>query len=81
MLSTVEEYDPNTDKWTQKADMPNPRSGMAAAEFRNKIYLIGGVSGMVGPFVKALKNMTQVVTNGHKKQIFLLPELHLQSVL
>ena len=44
-LSTVEEYDPMTDTWTQKADMPTPRGGaLAISEVGGKIYVMGGSS-------------------------------------
>jgi formylglycine-generating enzyme required for sulfatase activity/N-acetylneuraminic acid mutarotase len=40
-ISTVEVYDPATDKWTTLPDMPTARAP-AAAVFNNKIYVIGG---------------------------------------
>ena len=40
-LPTVEMYDPVTDTWTQKADMPTPRSTRACV-VDGKIYAIGG---------------------------------------
>jgi len=39
---TVEEYDPATDTWTQKADMPTSRWCLATCAFNGKIYAIGG---------------------------------------
>jgi N-acetylneuraminic acid mutarotase len=41
-LSTVEEYDPVTDRWARKADMPGPRVGVTAEVLDGKIYVIGG---------------------------------------
>ena len=41
-LAVVEEYDPATDQWTQKADMPTGRSGMSTSVVNGKIYVIGG---------------------------------------
>jgi RNA polymerase sigma factor (sigma-70 family) len=41
-LSTVEEYDPATDTWTTKADMPTPRLSLATAVVDGRIYVIGG---------------------------------------
>ena len=38
----VEEYDPISNKWTEKADMPTARFGFAAVEVNSKIYCIGG---------------------------------------
>lgn len=34
----VEEYDPKTDIWTRKADMPTGRASPGIAEFDGKIY-------------------------------------------
>jgi N-acetylneuraminic acid mutarotase len=42
MLSTAEEYDPATDTWTRKADMPIGRTGLAASAINGKIYVVGG---------------------------------------
>lgn len=38
----VEEYDPQTDKWTRKADMPTARSELSVSAVNGKIYAIGG---------------------------------------
>jgi len=38
----VLEYDPATDKWTSKKQMPHPADHMALTEYRGKIYLFGG---------------------------------------
>ncbi len=43
-LSTVEMYDPKTDKWKRKADMPTARTGAAASVVDGKIYAIGGTA-------------------------------------
>ena len=41
-LSSVEEYDPATDTWTRKANMPTRRSGLSSTVVNDKIYAIGG---------------------------------------
>jgi RNA polymerase sigma factor (sigma-70 family) len=41
-FSTVEEYDPLTDNWVEKADMPTARYWMSSGEVNGKIYVIGG---------------------------------------
>ena len=41
-ISTVEMYDPKTDTWQRKADMPTKRSGVAVSVVDGKIYAIGG---------------------------------------
>jgi N-acetylneuraminic acid mutarotase len=43
-LSTVEEYDPATDTWIKKADMPTARS-CSTSVVNGKIYAIGGYDG------------------------------------
>jgi N-acetylneuraminic acid mutarotase len=42
-LSTVEEYDPVTNRWTKKANMPTKRVLFATGVVRGKIYAIGGL--------------------------------------
>ena len=42
-LSIVEEYDPATDTWTEKADMPTARSELSTCVVNGKIYAIGGI--------------------------------------
>jgi N-acetylneuraminic acid mutarotase len=44
-LPTVEEYDPATDTWTRKADMPTPRHGLSTSVLDGKIYAISGFDG------------------------------------
>jgi len=41
-LATVEEYDPATDTWTKKIDMPTARDALGVAVVNGKIYAIGG---------------------------------------
>src|SRR2546427_6526525 len=41
-LGVTEEYDPATDRWTRKADLPTPRSGITAAVVKDRIYVFGG---------------------------------------
>jgi N-acetylneuraminic acid mutarotase len=43
-VSTVEEYDPATDKWTKKTDMPTARACLSTCAVNGKIYAIGGFS-------------------------------------
>src|SRR3989442_7877616 len=38
----VLEYDPATDKWTARKQMPHPADHMAVAEYHGKIYVFGG---------------------------------------
>jgi N-acetylneuraminic acid mutarotase len=41
-MSTVEAYDPATDTWTRKADMPSARELLSTSVVGGKIYAIGG---------------------------------------
>ena len=47
-LSLVEEYDPVTNTWTTKADMPVPRGGFASAVVNGLIYALGGGAAGIG---------------------------------
>jgi hypothetical protein len=40
---SVEEYDPATDTWTIKTDLPTPRANLSTVAFNDKIYAIGGM--------------------------------------
>ncbi len=42
--STVDEYNPATDTWTRKADMPTARNYLATVAVDGKIYAIGGTT-------------------------------------
>jgi len=42
VTASVEEYDPEIDTWTKKADMPTARGYFRAATVNGKIYAIGG---------------------------------------
>jgi N-acetylneuraminic acid mutarotase len=53
-LKTLFAYDPKTDVWTQKKDMPTPRRFVAAAVVDGIIYVIGG-GGMGNPVTGAVE--------------------------
>lgn len=46
LMTTNEEYNPETDSWTIKKPMPTPRSNFAIAAVQGKIYCIGGIVGI-----------------------------------
>jgi len=47
-LSTVEVYDPVTDTWTRRADLPSPNGGMGTGVLNGKIYSFGGKATKLG---------------------------------
>jgi N-acetylneuraminic acid mutarotase len=48
-LNTVEAYNPATDSWTTKANLPDTMSGIGLVAAPNgKLYLVGGASGTPG---------------------------------
>ena len=58
-FSKVEVYDPETDTWATRADMPTPRSHMTVSALGGKIYAIGGgariVAGRSGEYFPLLE--------------------------
>ena len=57
-LGTVEEYDPATNTWRERATMPTPRNHAAIGVVNGKIYVIGG---RVGAAFIGLASDTSVV--------------------
>ena len=65
-FSTVEVYDPKTDTWATRADMPTARSHMTVSAFGGKIYAIGGglpPRSRGGPAYLALLEVYDTATN------------------
>jgi len=58
VLSTVEEYDPETNTWRTRAPMPTPRNHTAAGVVDGKIYVIGGRIGAA--FIAASSDLANV---------------------
>ena len=50
-LSSIEVYDPKTNRWTEKTEMPAPKSGHTASVIDGKIYVIGGGFRGNGPYM------------------------------
>lgn len=42
VLGTIEEYDPKTNTWRERAPMPTPRNHVALGAVNGKLYVIGG---------------------------------------
>ena len=49
--SSIEVYDPKTNRWTEKTEMPAPKSGHTASVIDGKIYVIGGGFRGNGPYM------------------------------
>ena len=64
-LSTIEEYDPVADKWTEKADMPTARYVHTSSVVDGKIYVIGGAT--VFSFVSAVEEYDPATDTWTKK--------------
>jgi len=65
-VGTNEMYDPETDTWVFKRDMPTPRSNFGIAVFQNKIYCIGGAGGVnevYNPDTDTWENKTAMPTS------------------
>jgi len=65
-LSTVEEYDPVTDRWTTKANMPTPRFFLATCATNGKIYAMGGY-GNGWKFLQAVEEYDPATDTWSKK--------------
>jgi N-acetylneuraminic acid mutarotase/sugar lactone lactonase YvrE len=59
-LSMVEEYDPATDTWTRKADMPTARGYLSTSVVNGKIYAFGGTPGNWAPVISTLEEYNPV---------------------
>lgn len=60
---TVEEYDPTSDTWTKKADIPTARWALSTSAVDRKIYAIGGHSGSGGWDVHSTVEVYNPATN------------------
>lgn len=47
-VARVDAYDPQTDSWELKANLPEPMGGNGICTLDDKIYITGGVSGRLG---------------------------------
>ncbi len=58
-LPTIEEYDPATNTWRSRTDMPTARNHVAVGAVKGKIYVIGGRLGAA--FITAMPGNTDLV--------------------
>jgi len=55
VTSIVEEYDPATDKWTEKTGMPTSRMFLSASVVNGRIYAIGGYNNDAGGILSVVE--------------------------
>ena len=58
-VGTVEEYDPQTDKWAERSSMPTARNHAAIGAVNDKIYVIGGRLGSAFIFTASNTNIVE----------------------
>ena len=58
-VGTVEEYDPQTDKWAERSSMPTARNHAAIGAVNDKIYVIGGRLGSAFIFTASNTNVVE----------------------
>lgn len=58
-VGTVEEYDPKTNTWAERASMPTARNHAAVGVVNNKIYVIGGRLGSAFIFTASNTNVVE----------------------
>ncbi len=58
-VDTVEEYDPQTNRWTARSSMPTARNHAAVGAVNNKIYVIGGRLGSAFIFTASNTNVVE----------------------
>jgi hypothetical protein len=78
----VEEYDPGTDTWMRKADMPTVRSFFTTSVVNGKIYAIGGALGTDRPAFNTVEEYDPATDTWERKAD--LPEpryLHAANVV
>lgn len=63
--SNVDEYDPSTDKWIIKSNLPKARAIMGIASVNHKIYIFGGLEN--GTPVKTVEEYDPVTNSWSKK--------------
>ncbi len=73
MVSSVNEvYDPATDTWVTKTDMPTPRVGVTASVVDDKIYLFGGNSNVTEVYDPATGTWTTKTSMPFKPDLRLI---------
>lgn len=70
-IDLVEDYDPATDTWVKRADMPTKRDGFGVGIVNNRIYAIGGGGwpqvGAGGPFLTIIEEYDPKINRWRQK--------------
>jgi N-acetylneuraminic acid mutarotase len=66
-LADVEEYDPITEDWTPKANMPTKRTALATGVVGAQIYAMGGTAVVQGPGLSTVEGYNPVSNTWSKK--------------
>ena len=78
-IDLVEAYDPATDTWVKRADMPTKRDGFGVGVVNNRIYAIGGGGwpqvGAGGPFLTVIEEYDPKINRWERKNE--MPDLRL----
>lgn len=61
VVSRVDVYDQQTNKWTTEAPLPTPREGAVAAVVNDTVYVFGGYDGQGLPATTSLKGVTGTI--------------------
>ncbi len=61
-LTTVEEYNPEIDKWDTKTGMPTPRTALTSAVVNGKIFVIGGWNNISPTYPERFLNKLEELT-------------------
>ena len=78
-VATVEEYNPATDTWTKKADMPTPRRALGTSVVEGKIYAIGGYNNLVEQHLSTVEEYDPVTDTWTKKADMPTPRVSLST--
>ena len=69
-FANVEVYDPATNTWAKKADIPTRRGALAVSEVNGKIYVIGGTQDR-SPFLRTVQEAHVKVGGGDNMAFFI----------
>jgi N-acetylneuraminic acid mutarotase len=80
-LAVVEVYDPDTDTWTRKADMPTPRADLTVSAVNGRIYAIGGTRTVGVDSLPTVEEYDPNTNTWTRKADMPTPRLHLTSAV